>query len=391
MFEAFAGIGSQRKALSKLVDENFDFEVVGISEWDIDAVISYDAIHNSDKEEISVPSIDEVKKFLKNFTYSLDGKKESKSFLRQSDEKLKDLYIAHIRNNNFPDIRKLKGSDIVDLDVDLFTYSFPCQDLSLAGKRAGMKKGDNTRSGLLWEVERIMDEINEIDPSKLPKYLLMENVESILSVKNIDDYNEWKNKLKKLGYTTFDGILNAYDFNIPQKRKRCFAISIRNYNGKYVKESKDLKIDEIIFNRYKPPVTPHLSEFIMDDYSKSKFKEEADEAQPPHTPYRDKMWRNNKRLYENGKYNYDYAFTLMTKQDRIPNAGMLEYLENEGKRYRMLSPRECFLLMGYDHDDYEKVLSKNISRERRYRQPGNSIVVNVLVEVFRYFIKEIDD
>lgn len=391
LFEAFAGIGSQRKALSKLEDKNFKVETVGISEWDIDAVISYDAIHNGIDDSIPNESIVEIKSFLSKFTYSLDSKKESKSFLRQSDEKLTRLYKAHKRCNNYPDIRKITGKDLVKLDIDLFTYSFPCQDLSLAGKGAGMKKGDKTRSGLLWEVERIMDEINSIDSNKLPKFLLMENVDTILSTNYVVDYNLWKDKLKELGYTTFDGVLDARKFGVPQRRCRCYAISIRNYKGKYLKESKNLDISEVVFKHYNPVPMPHLSEFIMDDYSIEKYKLEADEAQPPHTPYRYKMWDMNKRLYENGKYNYDYAFTLMTKQDRIPNAGMLEYKENPGKIYRMLSPRECFLLMGFGHDDYEKILKLGISRERRYRQPGNSIVVNVLEQIFRIFIKEIDD
>lgn len=391
LFEAFAGIGSQRKALSRLEDKDFIVKTVGISEWDIDAVISYDAIHNGIDDTVSEESMEEIRAFLSQFTYSLDSKKESKGFLRQSDEKLIRLYKAHKRCNNYPDIRKLKGQDLVKLNIDLFTYSFPCQDLSLAGKGAGMKKGDQTRSGLLWEVERIMDEIQDINPDKLPKYLLMENVDTILTSKYIGDYKLWKDKLKQLGYTTFDGVLDAREFGVPQRRCRCYAISIRNYNGKYLKESPDCSIGEIVFKHYKPLPMPHLSEFIMDDYSNEKYKLEADEAQPPHTPYRYKMWDMNKRLYENGKYNYDYAFTLMTKQDRIPNAGMLEYKENPGKIYRMLSPRECFLLMGFGHDDYEKVLALGTTRERRYRQPGNSIVVNVLEQIFRIFIKEIDD
>lgn len=391
LFEAFAGIGSQRKALSRLEDDNFEVETVGISEWDIDAVISYDAIHNGLNNNTDIPSMEEIRKFLAGFTYSLDSKKESKAFLRQSDEKLQKLYQAHKRCNNYPDIRKLTGEDIANLDVDLFTYSFPCQDLSLCGKGAGMKKGDQTRSGLLWEVERIMDEINNIDSDKLPKYLLMENVDAILSTKYIADYNLWRKKLEELGYVTFDGVLDAREFGVPQRRCRCYAISIRDYDGKYLKESKESNIGEIIFKYYKPVPMPHLSEFIMDDYTNKKYKLEADEATPPHTPYRDKMWDMNKRLYENGKFNYDYAFTLMTKQDRIPNAGMLEYNINPGIRYRMLSPRECFLLMGYSHEDYEKVLALGTSRERRYRQPGNSIVVNVLEQIFKIFIKEIDD
>ena len=102
------------------------------------------------------------------------------------------------------------------------TYSFPCQDLSVAGHQKGMKKGSGTRSGLLWEVERILDECK----GNLPQVLLMENVPMVIAEKNIEDFYDWRGKLESLGYSNYVQILNAKDYGIPQNRARCFMVSI---------------------------------------------------------------------------------------------------------------------------------------------------------------------
>lgn len=85
-----------------------------------------------------------------------------------------------------------------------------------------MKKGEGTRSGLLWEVERILDECGK----NLPHVLLMENVPMVLSQKNINDFHEWQSKLESLGYQSYADLLNAKDYGIPQNRVRCFMVSI---------------------------------------------------------------------------------------------------------------------------------------------------------------------
>ena len=96
-----------------------------------------------------------------------------------------------------------------------------CQDLSSAGKGAGMEKGSGTRSGLLWEVERLLTECKE-----LPQVLLMENVPEVAGAKNMPHFAKWLGFLDGLGYKTKWGILNAKDFGVPQNRARCFAVSI---------------------------------------------------------------------------------------------------------------------------------------------------------------------
>ena len=172
LIELFAGIGSQAKALTNL---GAAFEHYRICEFDKYAVTSYNAIHGT------------------NFQPS--------------------------------DITKLKGEDLGIVDTDkycyLLTYSFPCQDLSNAGKGKGMEKGSGTRSGLLWEVERLLTETKE-----LPTVLVMENVPQVASQKNIQDFAKWIAFLDELGYKSKWAMLNAKDYGIPQNRERCFMVSI---------------------------------------------------------------------------------------------------------------------------------------------------------------------
>lgn len=111
-------------------------------------------------------------------------------------------------------------------DCDLLTYSFPCQDLSVAGLGKGMEKGSGTRSSLLWEVGRLLDDARERDA--LPEVLLMENVDAILNRKNRPAFMEWVEKLRTMGYTCSWKVLNAKDFGVPQSRKRCFMVSTRD-------------------------------------------------------------------------------------------------------------------------------------------------------------------
>lgn len=153
-----------------------------------------------------------------NLYWKLDKRKQDKAFYE-------DGYIW------FP-IRSIKNGNIesvYDIETDI-DHSFTangvivhnCQDLSLAGKGRGMKKGSGTRSGLLWEVERILDECK----GELPQILLMENVPQVLAEKNINDFHSWQRKLEQLGYSNYVELLNAKDYGIPQNRNRCFMVSI---------------------------------------------------------------------------------------------------------------------------------------------------------------------
>lgn len=170
VFEAFAGYGSQAMALKRLQSDfpgKVAFEFVGISEIDKYAIAAYNAVHGD--------------------------------------------------TLNFGDISKIDWAQVPDFD--LFTYSFPCQDISTAGKQKGFIEGSGSRSSLLWECRRAIE-------AKRPRFLLMENVKALVQKKFMPEFQRWIDTLADLGYTSFWQVLNAKDFGIPQNRERVFMVSI---------------------------------------------------------------------------------------------------------------------------------------------------------------------
>lgn len=216
LIELFAGIGSQTQALTNI---GVPHTVVGISEIDKYAIQSYKAMHG----EVT----------------------------------------------NFGDIREIKSLP----DADLWTYSFPCQDISVAGKGAGIKEG--TRSGLLFEVERLL--ITASENGNLPKYLLLENVKNLVSKKFKADFDRWLAFLKSLGYSNYWQILNAKDYGIPQNRERVFCVSIRGEHKPFkFPEKRELKlrlrdmIDEVVDEKY------YLKESTIRSIVNSSFNSRRD-------------------------------------------------------------------------------------------------------------------
>jgi len=203
LVEFFSGIGSQARALENL---NININTLGTCEWDIHAFVAYDAIHNSpeldqDIAEMTKPDILEI---LKNYTLSNDGKQpmEFSMLKTYSEETLRYILSGIRKSNNFVDISSLTGEHMPD-EIDILTYSFPCQDLSNVGAFHGYNKGidkdSNSRSSLLWQVGRILQEMKDADKS-LPRFLLMENVPTLLSKRHRANFQMWIDDLNDLGY-----------------------------------------------------------------------------------------------------------------------------------------------------------------------------------------------
>lgn len=226
LIELFAGIGSQFKAL-KVLTQNV--ESYKICEWAYNSYCSYNAIHIKDYKDYSNGlTKEQLIKKVKGTSLNYNEPLTDKQLASKSLEWLKNAYNNIVATHNLVNIMEIQGKDLEIVDTDkyeyIMTYSFPCQDLSLAGKRLGMgvsQKQGGTRSGLLWEVERILDELDN-----KPQILLMENVPEVIGEKNIDDFHKWENKLEQLGYKNYVEILNAKDYGIPQNRKRCFMVSV---------------------------------------------------------------------------------------------------------------------------------------------------------------------
>lgn len=362
VFEAFSGIGAQFSALEKA---KLNFEIVGISDWFIDALVGYDALHGKKADLPKIPSRDEQIRYLNNYCFSKDSVSPIKDISRLSDVELKRLYIANKRSKNLGSILDVHGQDLIDLNIDLLIYSFPCQDLSTGGKTLGMKKGSGTRSGLLWEIERILKEMKEL--GKLPKYLLLENVKAILAPSNREDLNQWLHFLEKeMGYKKHHPMtLDASEFGVPQDRKRTIIISCLD---------KEIDIESVLPRNKKYDAR----NFIKNDYSNPIFKSEADQASLNPTPSRELMWKINKRTLSK-----DTIFhTITCNMDRNNNAGMIKYKLYKGRKYRLLTMREAFLLMGFKESDYEDIKSLGFSYRKINKLIGNSIVVNVLSSIF---------
>lgn len=404
--ETFSGIGSQAKALENIGVEH---EIICTADWDINAIIAYDIIHNGEQDISQYEKIskEELLEELKKYTLSANGKKPAdfKSIRSLNKETLIRLKIAIDRSKNLVSITDIKGNDLPN-EIDLLTYSFPCQDLSIAGfwhgNKGGIDRDAHNRSGMLWEVERILKERVEQN-LELPNFLLMENVSAIQSSRHIKNFREWQNYLESIGYMNKIYTLNASDFGIPQKRVRTYMISIfvgeRQYLKKYIQSYFDThNLENKEYTNSIVKKNKSLKKDILKiNYHINKYKAEANECQPNDTISRREIFETNDILFDGKNVNDIIVSTLTTKQDRHPNSGLIVYKTDDVAKsdYRYLTPRECFLLMGFEEDDYQRLMDNNFlsrgnkeffSRDKLYKMAGNSIVVNVLEEIFKQVI-----
>ena len=330
VFEAFAGIGTQRMALKNIGVEH---EVVGISEIDKFAIKSYMAIHGETK--------------------------------------------------NFGDISKINIKELPDFD--LFTYSFPCQDISVAGEGRGLKQDSGTRSSLLWDCQDIIE-------AKRPKYLLMENVKNLVGKKHKAQFDKWLDILSDLGYTNYWQVLNAKDYGVPQNRERVFGISIRKDvdNGKFEFPLKT--------------ITPKLQPYLLDELEDQYYLTKDEYERIQNTKYRANKRHESKTKqlidgdvleFQVMDYRYDEGLRVranklcptLTTRGKQSISGVPIFYENG--RLRFITPLECWRLMGIDDKDFFKAQEVN-SNTQLYKQAGNAIVVDVLEGIFEklYMKKE---
>lgn len=404
--ETFSGIGSQAQALDNI---GIDYEIQAISEWEIAALYAYDIIHNG-KQDLSLyrhHTKESLVEELKKYSLSNNGSKpiSELSLYSMSNHSLKSILYSIERTNNLVDITKVHASSIPE-GIDLLTYSFPCQDLSIAGRwhqnEGGIDKGANNRSTLLWEIQRLLHEHAE-ENRKMPRFLLMENVRNILSEPNISNFREWQKDLEELGYVNQVWTLDARNFGVPQSRVRTFMLSVQaDSNTKELIQDYFYKynLEDIIKNNQKQG---RLEKYLRLDYSQPNYRKEAIESTPVLTPSRQKIYMNNEILAsDNIVFNDKFARTVTTKQDRNPNSGIVEFkniqLVKHNSKYRNLTPRECFLLMGFPEDKFDLLMENNpmVAMDRKIlpnskliKLAGNSIVVDVLEDVFK-FVMNID-
>lgn len=238
LIEFFAGTGFQRMGFQKVFDNVQSWK---ICEWAIPSIISYNAVHCGNFE-IERERENMIKLcYEKGISNDYNKPMELKQIQRLSTDKLKEIVSSIEHTNNLVNICNVHANDLNIEDYDKYeyvlSYSYPCTDLSLAGKRQGQRKDSGTRSALVWEVGRILQELSQI--GKLPHILLMENVIQCHGAGNTKDWLEWNNLLVSLGYTNYAEDMNAKDYGVAQNRNRCFMISILNSKSHYVFPEKE--------------------------------------------------------------------------------------------------------------------------------------------------------
>jgi DNA (cytosine-5)-methyltransferase 1 len=255
-----------------------------------------------------------------------------------------------------------------NLKPDILVHGSPCQDFSRSGKRLGGKDEDKTRSSLMWETIKIIENMG----AWKPRFVVWENVKGVLDKDMIKSFNKYLIEMNKLGYTNSFEVLSAMDFGVPQKRERVFTISILG--------------DEVFdFSKLRKKPAKHISEFLEGNVTDEKYMinipsmlNRIEEFAPADVNYRFLDVIDS------------HCWTITTRQDRCPNAGIVPV---DNKQYRYLTERECWRLMGFNDEDFDEVLKAypgkpNQRNATLYKLAGNSIVVPVIEAIFEVLIKE---
>ena len=228
MIELFAGTGMQRRGAEDT--DLYNIKILATSDIEKDAMLAYATCHCGLTDEMvdnykDYPSREEMVEELKARNIGMDFEKNKmyawEKLIKKKTNDLEKYWLAMQLQNNLGDISKIKELPL----ADFWFYSSCCQDLSVAGKLKGMAKGSGTRSGLLWEVERLLEKA--VETNTQPKYLCLENVKNMVGKQFKPDFDLWIMRLEELGYNTYYKVLNAKECGRCQNRERIFAMSVR--------------------------------------------------------------------------------------------------------------------------------------------------------------------
>ena len=420
IIELFGGYGSQLMALKRL---NANVEQWKLCEWAVKSIQAYKDIHceNDNTDYSKDLTVEQIKEYLfnKGISANYNEPMTQQQINRLNEKQVRTIYNNIKATHNLVNIQQVKGEDLCIKDTDKFTYlltySFPCQDLSLSGKRLGMSD-TSTRSGMLWEVERILQECKDL--GTLPQVLLMENVPQVKSNDPLA-WEKWLSRLEELGYKNYHQDLIATDYGIPQTRNRTFMVSLLgDYNYVFPKpiplklKLKDLLEDNVDEKYY-------LSDKQINDiqswnaYEKpleNMEKTDKTNISPTLTTrsgayaagmvlVKDKNMKTLlcNKLIESGKVKENdvirHNYTTSKDGNCIQSNNEVPTLDTRcdclgvvnNMRIRKLTPKECFRLMGVKDEDYEKC-AKNQSDSSLYHLAGDSIVVDVIQAILKELI-----
>lgn len=377
----FSGYDSQALALKYI---GMPFEHYRTCEWAIPSIQALKDLHfESDNTDYAV-GMSKAELVEKLYTagvsadYNVPLTKEQ--LQRYGESKLRTIYNNIRACHNLVSICNAKGEDLGIKETNkycyLLTYSFPCQDLSAAGLGKGMERGSGTRSGMLWEVERLLKETKE-----LPQVLLMENVKQVIGQKNIKAFAEWVAFLDELGYHSKWQVINATDFSIPQNRERCFMVSVLgNYSYDFPMICRKRELYDFVDGLPENEINiGHASKTIINSIKKVASYIEAKTIR---CGGRGSIDRHTWDIYS-----IDYKRTPAFYRPPMKNISITLLANKTGLgystqgQYFFYSTQECFRLMGVKNEDYKK-LKKAQSKSSLFHLAGDSIVTTCLMAIF---------
>lgn len=317
---------------------------------------------------------------------------------------------------NLHDVRQV-NTLLMD-NINLMTWGWPCQDISVAGKQRGFtdSDGNRTRSGLFFEGLRILETLQ-------PEYAIAENVKALTGKKFTAEFETVLTSLDKAGYNNYWKVLNAKDYGIPQNRERVFIVSIRKDidTGAFtfpqkqplhlrVKDMLESAVDEKFYinsdrvkkliEKIKKITEPVICRSVGRDPDNPSNREKGCNTEQTlelspclcvagHVEPLKIMQVGN--IEETGNFENPQCGRIYSPEGLAPilntcGGGGREPKFIEEYRIRKLTPRECFRLMGFTDADFDKI--KGISNTQLYKMAGNSIVVNVLEAIFKQLFKE---
>ena len=320
---AFSGYDSQKMALQRLHNAfpDFCFELVAWSEIDENAIAAHNAIFPEDKSK------------------------------------------------NLGDISKIDWAKAPDFD--LFTYSFPCQDISAAGKQSGFEEGTGTRSSLLWECKKTIE-------AKKPRYLMMENVKALASAKFLPFLRQWQSWLHGQGYENFTQVLNASDYEVPQNRERVFMISIlRTDNNPYPSYyfPKKLKLEKRIKHILEQNVDEsyYLSQKALEYFCRARqrvddnFLKQAAEPKIAASRGRGEFNRQQLEINESGTSN---TLTSVSKDNLLiePKVNIVGQYDSSQNSRIIDTEGISYCVTNGHKDGMPKIIEPNVLRQERTEQ-----------------------
>ncbi len=348
----FSGIGAPEQALNKL---GCDTQIVFACD--------------NGEIEIKTP-VDEINKIIKKLSLKEANKKIKEIYA--STKKINYMKISYTANYKvkeddwFEDIRFLDGKPYKG-KIDMLIGGSPCQSFSIIGKRAGL---EDTRGTLFFEYARLVKQCQ-------PKVFIYENVPGILTHDKGNTWKVIKSVFNSLGYKLYSEILNAKDYGIPQDRKRLFVIGFKDHNVNFSFPKKiELKTEMKDYLEKNVDVKHYLGKKGFEFVTNPKYRNRA---------------RINPKIIQTQKanqqfnWNGDFVFEPLSKVKNNKEIMSRSYVSTwNGQKgvIRQLSYRECLRLMGFS--DSFKIVVPNVPA---YRQAGNSIVVDVLENIFKEIFK----